>query len=168
MKFQYWISPYLGPTVWCVFHFCFNTYSEQQSCMLILQFYHAKESYIENSMDCISFVNLHKKTSWIIACTKYLIQTSTIQQKKKKKWRQTDSNGQHLPNSTGGMWRAELWGGGGEGTLVKNDGGENSFTAGWPQGNTFSTGVLSWKWERRVVTASYWVKTSSNTLRGLH
>lgn len=28
---------------------------------------------------------------------------------------------------------------------VKDDGGGNSFTAGWPQGSTFSTGILSRK-----------------------
>lgn len=52
--------------------------------------------------------------------------------------------------------RVELWG---EGEGGKGDckgwWGGNSFTAGSPQGSTFSTGILCWKWERRAVIAFF-------------
>lgn len=48
-----------------------------------------------------------------------------------------------------GCVRGWRWGGVGTVKKIKNkkkdDGDGNSFTAGWPQGSTFSTGILSWK-----------------------
>lgn len=104
-------------------------------------------------------VNLYKKKSWIIACTNHLTDKHHSAKKKKSdvKLIAMPSIFQRAQVACGGLNYGVRVGKG----YCKEWWGENSFTAGWPQGSTFSTGILSWKWERRVVIAFFWVKTSS-------
>lgn len=93
------------------------------------------------------FVNLHKRTRWIIACTTHTTDKHHSEREKKKKEAKLIAMPSFFHRAGRGMWRVELWGK----VRVRKGyckgwwGGGNSFTAGWPQGSTFSTGILSRK-----------------------
>lgn len=103
-------------------------------------------------MECLK--KKYTKSRWMIACANPIRRRASFS--KYKKWCQTDEK-KKMIKMPSIFQRAQVACGGLDyGVRFGRDGGGcckewwdgNSFTAGRPQGSTFSTGILSWKRER--------------------